>query len=65
MCLADVWDLKLSWRLLPVLGTSAPTQALLGTWPQRFGLPLGRWQGWRGRGRGLANLLAHPSSRKC
>lgn len=62
-CLANVWDLKLCWRLLPILGTSASTQALLGTWLQRSGLLLGRWQGRQGHG--FANFLAHLSSRQC
>lgn len=62
-CLANVWDLKLCWRLLPILGTSASTQALLGTWLQRSGLLLGRWQGRQGPG--FANFLARLSSRQC
>lgn len=43
-----------------MLGTSASTQALLGMWLQRFGPPLGRWQGRQGHG--FANLRAHLSS---
>jgi len=39
-----------------MLGTSVSTEAPPGTWPQRFGPLLGRWQGQQGHG--FANLLA-------